>query len=74
MYCQQQTGSFTLEISEIFSISRILPAGFPIISPKRSLVLGVIAASHADKSAGSTKCTLIDSFFNVFVHWVMVPP
>ena len=56
------------------SMSRTLPAGLPIVSPKNALVFARTAPRHASRSSGSTQVSLTLSLRSRCLSWFTVPP
>ena len=52
----------------------MLALGFPIVSPYKTLVFGVIALAKFSGSSGSTNVTSMLSLRTVCSNWVKVPP
>lgn len=55
-------------------MSRTLPPGLPIVSPKNALVFGRTAAFQASGSSGSAQLSSTFIFRNRCLNWLTVPP
>ena len=66
---------FSCAMSATRRMSRMLIFGFPIVSAKKSFVLGRTAAAHSWASSWfSTNVTSMPSFLSVYLKRLYVPP
>jgi hypothetical protein len=66
--------SFSCAIDATVSMSSTLPAGLPIVSPKKAFVFGRTACRHASGSSGSTQVSSTLILRNRCLSWLTVPP